>query len=228
MSQLYRIFSQEVGQFCADSSKPDCSKNLLITGLKNLANVDDDKLDEMDPYQRNAKDIIWRAMVGNNRQTASRLGQQSFHAGDDDPLAVGDNELPQESSKTNDYAHPNDNGSGPYLVGPMVIRVYPDGRPVPNDSKRPLPRDEDIDDILPKNKQLPSIVELESSASSKSENRQVPQQQQLSPHPVLSRQMLPPRFSFRRLGTGNRYYSPRLTQLRPIYPNNLLVRDRYY
>lgn len=57
MSHLYRIFSQEVAQYCAESSKPDCNKNLLVTGLKNLAHIDDDKLDEMDPYQRGAKDI---------------------------------------------------------------------------------------------------------------------------------------------------------------------------
>jgi hypothetical protein len=57
MSHLYRIFSQEVTQYCADSAMPDCNKNLLVTGLKNLANIDDDRLDEMDPYQRGAKDI---------------------------------------------------------------------------------------------------------------------------------------------------------------------------
>lgn len=57
MSHLYRVFSQEVAQYCADSSMPDCNKNLLVTGLKNLANLHEDKLDEMDPYQRGAKDI---------------------------------------------------------------------------------------------------------------------------------------------------------------------------
>lgn len=54
--------------------------------------------------------------------------------------------------------------TGPYLVGPMVIRVLPDGRPVPGDDELPLPRDEDVDDL--KYSKLPSIAEIEASSRS--------------------------------------------------------------
>lgn len=61
----------------------------------------------------------------------------------------------------NDYvAEPN----GPYLTGPMVIRVYPDGRPVPEDKKHPLPRDEDVDEL--RYSRLPSVKEIENKSGS--------------------------------------------------------------
>lgn len=46
----------------------------------------------------------------------------------------------------------------------MVIRVYPDGRPVPEDQKRPLPKDEDVDEL--KYSRLPSIEEIEAKSGS--------------------------------------------------------------
>lgn len=46
----------------------------------------------------------------------------------------------------------------------MVIRVYPDGRPVPEDQKRPLPKDEDADEL--KYSRLPSIEEIEAKSGS--------------------------------------------------------------
>ncbi|OXU19954.1 hypothetical protein TSAR_006562 [Trichomalopsis sarcophagae] len=211
-SHLYRIFSQEVAQYCSESSKPDCNKNLLVTGLKNLAHIDDDKLDEMDPYQRGAKDIIWRAMVGNNRQTASRLGQHTFHTtADADPLAVGDNELPQESSANHDYVHPSEH-TGPYLTGPMVIRVYPDGRPVPNDAQRPLPKDEDIEDIR-YDTRLPSIMDLEAAKKSSASEP--------------ATEMLPPRKTLRSASLY-RFMPPARFYARISRPNNLLIRERFY
>ena len=112
---------------------------------------------------------------------------------------MGDNELTQESSHSHDYVQPSEH-SGPYLLGPMVIRVYPDGRPVPADAQRPLPRDEDIEDIR-YNARLPSIKELEEPP----------------------REMLPP--ARQRVGPprpGLRLYA-RLGR-----PNNLLLRERLY
>lgn len=74
------------------------------------------------------------------------------------------NGLAEESSEpVSDYVRPAGH-TGPYLVGPMVIRVLPDGRPVPGDSKRPLPRDEDVDDL--KYSKLPTIREIESNSRS--------------------------------------------------------------
>lgn len=72
------------------------------------------------------------------------------------------NGLGEETSASGDYL-PSE-PSGPYLAGPMVIRVYPDGRPVPEDQKHPLPKDEDADEF--RYSRLPSIEEIEAKSGS--------------------------------------------------------------
>lgn len=63
MSHLYELFSQQVARFCADSSRPDCNKHLLVSGIRNLANMDDNVLDKLDPYQRGAKEMSKEAFL---------------------------------------------------------------------------------------------------------------------------------------------------------------------
>lgn len=162
-SYLYRVFGQQVAQFCGDSSMPDCNKNLLVSGLRNLANMDDSALDKLDPYQRGATKIIWRAMIKNTFST--RLGHEadgSYFTTGTDLSATSDrdiaNGIADEIMVAHDYIRPSEH-TGPYLVGPMVIRVYPDGRPVPEDTTRPLPRDEDAEEF--KHHRLPSIEEVQ-------------------------------------------------------------------
>ncbi|XP_076649133.1 rhythmically expressed gene 5 [Halictus rubicundus] len=168
MSHLFRTFSQQVSKFCAESSMPDCNKNLLVSCLRNLANMDDTVLDKLDPYQHGAKEMIWRAMAKNGFST--RMGHESdesYFTTGSDPLATSDSEtngLSEETAPSHNYARPPAEHTGPYLVGPMVIRVYPDGRPVPEDSTRPLPRDEDIEEYRPS--RVPSIEDLEADRNS--------------------------------------------------------------
>ncbi|XP_071633642.1 rhythmically expressed gene 5 protein [Temnothorax longispinosus] len=168
MSHLYGLFSKQVARFCADSSRPDCNKNLLVTGIRSLASMDDNVLDRLDPYQRGAKDMIWHAMVGSNRY-ASRISHENddsyFTTGTDLLASSGSetNGLAEETAASGDYVSPSE-PSGPYLGGPMVIRVYPDGRPVPEDQKRPLPKDEDADEL--RYSRLPSIEEIEAKSGS--------------------------------------------------------------
>ncbi|XP_032668709.1 rhythmically expressed gene 5 protein isoform X2 [Odontomachus brunneus] len=170
MSHLYELFSKQVTRFCADSSRPDCNKNLLVSGIRSLAGMDDNVLDKLDPYQRGAKDMIWHAMVGSNR-FSSRISHESadesyFTTGADLSASSGSetNGLGEESMANSDYVPSSEQHSGPYLVGPMVIRVYPDGRPVPEDQKRPLPRDEDVDEL--RFSRLPSVEEIEARSGS--------------------------------------------------------------
>ncbi|KOC63211.1 Rhythmically expressed gene 5 protein [Habropoda laboriosa] len=165
MSHLFRVFSQQVAKFCVDSSMPDCNKNLLVSGFQNLANMDDNILDKLDPYQRGAKEIIWRAIVKNGYSTRnSHDSDESYFTTGTDSLATSDsdtNGLGEETIAGHDYFRPPSEHTGPYLVGPMVIRVYPDGRPVPEDSTRPLPRDEDIEEF--KHSRVPSIEDIEAN-----------------------------------------------------------------
>ncbi|XP_076169789.1 rhythmically expressed gene 5 isoform X2 [Ptiloglossa arizonensis] len=173
MSHLFRMFSQQVAKFCTDSSMPDCNKNLLVSGLRNLANMDDTVLDKLDPYQRGANEMIWHAMVKSGYST--RIGHdpdESYFTTGADSLATSGSEtngLGEETAWSHDYIRPSAEHSGPYLVGPMVIRVYPDGRPVPEDSTRPLPHDEDIEEY--RHFRVPSIKELEKDRSLKNRRR---------------------------------------------------------
>ncbi|XP_014483961.1 PREDICTED: rhythmically expressed gene 5 protein [Dinoponera quadriceps] len=167
MSHLYELFSKQVARFCADSSRPDCNKNLLVSGIRSLVGMDDNVLDKLDPYQRGAKDMIWHAMVGSSR-FSSRISHESadeayFTTGADLSASSGSetNGLGEETMANSDYVPSSEQHSGPYLVGPMVIRVYPDGRPVPEDQKRPLPRDEDADEL--RYSRLPSVEEIEAT-----------------------------------------------------------------
>ncbi|XP_046609851.1 rhythmically expressed gene 5 protein [Neodiprion virginianus] len=166
MSHLYKVFSKQVAKYCADSSKPDCNKNLLVSGLRNLANMDEDYLNTMDPYQRGATEMIWHALLTNDdfESTFEREGDSLYYSSESDRFGDNfgsdNNGLAEESSApSGDYVRPAGH-TGPYLMGPMVIRVLPDGRPVPGDSELPLPRDEDVDDL--KYAKLPSIAEIES------------------------------------------------------------------
>ncbi|KAL0122209.1 hypothetical protein PUN28_007154 [Cardiocondyla obscurior] len=165
MSHLYGLFSKQVARFCADSSRPDCNKNLLVTGIRSLASMDDNVLDKLDPYQRGAKELIWHAMIGSNR-FASRISYENddFTTGADLLANSGSetNGLGDETAASGDYV--SSEPTGPYLAGPMVIRVYPDGRPVPEDQKRPLPKDEDADEF--RYSRLPSIEEIEAKSGS--------------------------------------------------------------
>lgn len=53
-----------------------------------------------------------------------------------------------------------------YLSGPMVIRVHPDGRPVIEDTYKPLPRDDDRDEMTIGRDRLPTMQELATSSGS--------------------------------------------------------------
>lgn len=160
MSRLYRLFTLQVSQFCIDSSDPDCIKNFLITGIRNLADIDDNILDKLDPYQRGSREIIWRALIGTDRFSPRTSQDINGNFLPTNLLLIGNddsetNSITGENVLTNDYIH-----VGPYLIGPMVTRVYPDGRPVPDDHKRFRPRDDDIDE-LKYTVVLPSISDAE-------------------------------------------------------------------
>ncbi|KAK6634922.1 hypothetical protein RUM44_000169 [Polyplax serrata] len=57
MSHLFNLFVHQVEKHCASRPEPDCSKLLLVYGLTNLAKMEDESLDDMDPYQRGANEI---------------------------------------------------------------------------------------------------------------------------------------------------------------------------
>lgn len=73
MSHLYGLFNKQVARFCADSSRPDCNKNLLVTGIRSLATMNDNVLDTLDPYQRGAKEMSKEAFLSKRYFLFARL-----------------------------------------------------------------------------------------------------------------------------------------------------------
>ncbi|CAH0383545.1 unnamed protein product [Bemisia tabaci] len=157
VNHLFKMFANQVTVFCTESSMPDCNKRLLMYGRWNLEKMGDDHLDEMDPYQRGATKLIWDSMMkGSMKPQSSTLAPQNPNA---DPLesTPDGNQLGAASTNVEEIANPD----GYMIEGPMVVRVLPDGRPVPEDKNRPLPQDEDAQEYISmRSKPAPSLNEI--------------------------------------------------------------------
>lgn len=57
MAYLYSLFKNQVDEFCEFSEMENCINELTKYGLKKLREMPENKLDEMDPYQRGASAI---------------------------------------------------------------------------------------------------------------------------------------------------------------------------
>ncbi|KAJ9595858.1 hypothetical protein L9F63_012960, partial [Diploptera punctata] len=139
MSHLFNMFVKQVQDYCSILSMPDCNKVLLVYGLTNLAKMEEESLDKMDPYQRGATDIIWESMMKGTYKTplSSDSNEQldiAYPASSDPSPGTGGNNLgSQEEASTNvqQYLTAVPNSPNKYVIGPMVVRVLPDGSPVP-------------------------------------------------------------------------------------------------
>ncbi|XP_063231968.1 rhythmically expressed gene 5 protein isoform X2 [Bacillus rossius redtenbacheri] len=165
MSHLFNMFVKQVQDYCDSLSMPDCNKVLLVYGLTNLAKMEEDSLDKMDPYQHGATDIIWQSMMkGTYKAPGAAKDKEPLdynYASAAGPGAgSGSNSLgsqEQASAQVEHYAAP---GPSQYVIGPMVVRVMPDGRPVP-DSRAPLPKDEDAEEFKAmRSRPVPTIDEI--------------------------------------------------------------------
>lgn len=189
MSHLYSMFAKQVQQYCksrSDLSKPQCKRDLLMYGLNKLNTMSESHIDTMDPYQRGANDIIWDSMMNGHpmmtedAQTTSTQRPATFepaasHQGgqtnqglffkeqgdssyaNDMELSYDNNYVPQSSNVNLQYL---DNNEPHYLTGPMVFRVHPDGTPVSGDREKPLPKDDDRDDMTMGRDRLPTMDEI--------------------------------------------------------------------
>ncbi|PNF21181.1 hypothetical protein B7P43_G05126 [Cryptotermes secundus] len=167
MSHLFNMFVKQVQDYCGSLSMPDCNKVLLVYGLTNLAKMEEDSLNKMDPYQRGATDIIWESMMKGSYKTPPDTKEPldySYIAGNGANPSSGGNTLgSQEEASTNvqQFLTAVPNVPSKYVIGPMIVRVLPDGRPVPGDSERPLPKDEDAEEFkIMRGNPVPSVEEL--------------------------------------------------------------------
>ncbi|KZS19025.1 Uncharacterized protein APZ42_014671 [Daphnia magna] len=63
MGRLFYVFVHLVQQYCKTSDIPDCPKVLTLYGMSNLVSESEHSLDLMDPYQRDAKTIVWEKIM---------------------------------------------------------------------------------------------------------------------------------------------------------------------
>ncbi|XP_071449733.1 rhythmically expressed gene 5 protein [Hetaerina americana] len=158
MSRLFNMFVKQVDGYCGESSMPDCNKALILYGMANLAKMEDHHLDTMDPYQRGASGIIWDSMMKGSFEIPDEKRPQDFYVtnpstgsnllreGDDRVDFPGDKgSSASASSQFSDYASPPESISYRPL-GPMMVRVMPDGGPVPGDGPQHYPKDEDAEE----------------------------------------------------------------------------------
>ncbi|XP_046400188.1 rhythmically expressed gene 5 protein isoform X2 [Ischnura elegans] len=155
MSRLFNVFVKQVEGYCGESSMPDCNKALILYGMTNLAKMEDHHLDTMDPYQRGASDIIWDSMMKGSFEMPDEKRPQDFYVsnpstgsnllreGDDYPSDKGSSG--SASNQFSDYATPPETISY-HPLGPMMVRVMPDGGPVPGDGPQHYPKDEDAEE----------------------------------------------------------------------------------
>ncbi|KAL1130565.1 hypothetical protein AAG570_011811 [Ranatra chinensis] len=105
--------------------------------------MEDDSLDKMDPYQRGANRIIWESMMSGSYKSkpSDDVNHRDYYADATESGSTIGNQLgsQEEASSTVEKYH-----EGRYVIGPMVVRVLPDGSPVPGGTT--LPKDEDAEE----------------------------------------------------------------------------------
>ncbi|XP_043643470.1 rhythmically expressed gene 5 protein isoform X2 [Drosophila teissieri] len=197
MSHLYSTFAQLVSVHCKSTAAVgglpvnQCKHNLLGYGSAKLQTLSDAQLEALDPYQRDANELIWLSIMRDHPSGASlvttrqplqqplptppassliiltrqQLPHGASHVIQSSGSGSATNPIFESGEQKHKYAMDMDMayGYGPqssselpvaaaltseppkrFLTGPLVIRVRPDGSPVEEDKRMPLPRDEDL------------------------------------------------------------------------------------
>ncbi|CAH0548718.1 unnamed protein product [Brassicogethes aeneus] len=68
-SFIYSLFAKEVENYCELLKVKSCNTDLLKYGLDRIDSLSELELDSLDPYQREADDLIWNTiLLGNKHQ----------------------------------------------------------------------------------------------------------------------------------------------------------------
>ncbi|CRL06853.1 CLUMA_CG019591, isoform A [Clunio marinus] len=114
MSHLYSMFAKQVQAYCKEKlheNSSQCKHNMMMYGIIKLNDMEDSHLDQMDPYQRNANNILWNSMMnGPDYEKDDRqqyLQQEQYKQQNPsfiDEMTTGNEEATQYGS-TNRYDH---------------------------------------------------------------------------------------------------------------------------
>ncbi|CAL4201194.1 unnamed protein product, partial [Meganyctiphanes norvegica] len=111
VKQLILVLTHLLQVYCCNSNIPNCNKVLTLYGMSNLVNEDDSVLDQMDPYQRNSRTIIWdKVMRGDFKLPPSK----NFYS----------NSIDEEVRAEEDYDYANEVRDGPsYQVNQKINKI---------------------------------------------------------------------------------------------------------
>ncbi|XP_046439740.1 uncharacterized protein LOC124190901 [Daphnia pulex] len=139
MGRLFYVFVHLVEQYCKTSDIPDCPKVLTLYGMSNLVSESEHSLDLMDPYQRDAKTIVWEKIMRGEFKLPTKLT----------------NGKPVKTPPKSSAALGNDVYSSPYevRVRPPPTFVAPPATPSADSSQQSEPNE-------------PSSVNLDEDSSS--------------------------------------------------------------
>ncbi|CAL4091327.1 unnamed protein product, partial [Meganyctiphanes norvegica] len=111
MGRLMYVFIHLVDNYCKGSNIPDCNKVLTLYGMSNLVNEEDSVLDQMDPYQRNSRTIIWEKVM---RGDFKLPPHKNFYS----------NSIDEEVRAEEDYDYTNEVRNGPsYQVNQKINKL---------------------------------------------------------------------------------------------------------
>ncbi|KAK5638696.1 hypothetical protein RI129_012991 [Pyrocoelia pectoralis] len=101
LSYLYSMFAYQVEEFCEFSETSNCNQDLLKYGLAKLKLMTEDRLDNMDPYQRGASSIIWNSImeghsVKKSKVQTTTVKKPNSHENNIDISSLGSDDLGSE------------------------------------------------------------------------------------------------------------------------------------
>ncbi|XP_019876552.2 rhythmically expressed gene 5 protein-like [Aethina tumida] len=166
-SYLYSIFARDVEKLCITVPEPNCLQDTLKHGLDKLKTMTEEDLDGLDPYQHEGRNLVWTTLMsGHELEKATPEPQATTTAKPnsyDDELDLEFGSEGSASAKIDNvyrvpppkgfvFGHPQNivNEEKHFVPvdyeepmgGPLVIRLYPDGSPVPE--IRRTPQDDDF------------------------------------------------------------------------------------
>ncbi|CAG9799541.1 unnamed protein product [Chironomus riparius] len=83
LSHLYSMFAKQVKDYCKDkhnANASQCKRNMMVYGMDKLNDMEESHLDKMDPYQRDANNILWDSIMENHEEMKSQRHEDQRQA----------------------------------------------------------------------------------------------------------------------------------------------------
>ncbi|KAG5679397.1 hypothetical protein PVAND_008965 [Polypedilum vanderplanki] len=82
LTHLYSMFAKQVKDYCKNKNNVNtsqCKRNMMLYGMKKLNGMEEEHLDAMDPYQRDANTILWDSIMENHEDMKTTIPTKKTH-----------------------------------------------------------------------------------------------------------------------------------------------------